>query len=86
MKKFADKLSLESTDFLDLQGLVEAVILYAHDGGGIWVKVTIDPEHVVEMAKAFCEKQDEERKAWEKIRRRKSRRRAPLAPSCSRPS
>jgi hypothetical protein len=53
MKKFALKQSLESTDFLDLQGLVETVIQYAHDGGGIWVKVTIDPKHVVEMAKAF---------------------------------
>jgi len=69
MKKFALKQSFEATFFPDLQGLVEAVIQHAHDSGGTWAAVTIDPKHVVAMAKGSARSRRRGRKiTWRRRR------------------
>ena len=60
MKKFASKLSLESTKFEDLPELVATAIQFAYDVigvGNVITDVTATTEagnHAVKVAEAFC--------------------------------
>jgi hypothetical protein len=64
-KKFADKLSLESTHFQDLQHVVEEAIQFAKDAQYADDLNTVESapagECAIKVAKAFCRLQDQER-------------------------
>lgn len=63
MKKFADKLSLESTHFEDLFHVVEEAIQSAYDvistGDAEATPSAPAGQHAIAVAKAFCKLQDE---------------------------